>query len=66
MRKYYNNEKYYVRRAIKVAKHEKNQNAIDLLNMLLRKNSVYTINFVKEINDLKISNVNLFKLESKD
>ena len=60
---YYNNRKYYFKRAMKVAKKAKNIEAIELLKMFLRKGNIYPVDFIKEINSLKISKADLFNIE---
>ncbi len=62
---YYNDKKYYVRKALKVAKKLKNEKAIEMLEMLLRKGNVYSIEFVKDVNTKKIVDVDLFNIENK-
>lgn len=63
MKQYYNDKNYYSARAMKVAKKTNNIEAIELLKMFLRKGNIYPIDFIKEINSLKISNVDLFNIE---
>ena len=62
---YYNDKKYYVRKALKVAKKLNNEKAIKMLEILLRKGNVYSIEFVKDVNTKKIVDVDLFNIENK-
>lgn len=62
---YYNDRKYYVKKALKVAKKINNEKAIKMLEILLRKGNVYSIEFVKDVNTKKIIDVDLFNIENK-
>ena len=65
MKSYYNDKKYYIKKALKVAKELNNKKAIEMLEILLRKGNVYSIGFVKDINTKKIIDVDLFNIENK-
>ena len=65
MKHYYNNKKYYVKKALKVAKELNNKKAIEMLKILLRKENVYSIEFIKDIIEEKIIDVDLFNIENK-
>ena len=64
MKRYYNDKKYYVKKALKVAKELNNKKAIEMLKILLRKENVYSIEFIKDINEEKIRDVDLFNIEN--
>lgn len=66
MRKYYNDKKYFVKRALKIAKKCNNQKAILTLDLLERQQNVFPVSFIQKINKMDIAEVNLFKIENKD
>lgn len=61
--KYYNDKKYYIKRALKVAKLCNNIDAIYALTILSRHDSIISLNCAKEINKLNYKNVDLFNIE---
>lgn len=63
MKSYYNDKKFYVRKALKVAKLYNNQDAIIVLNLIKRHCNVAPIEFAKTINELKLRNVDIFNIE---
>ena len=64
MRPYYDDKKYYVKKALKVARKLNNEKDIEMLKILLRKENVYSIEFIKDINEEKIIDVDLFNIEN--
>lgn len=63
MKSYYNDKKFYVEKALKVAKLYNNQDAIIVLNLIKRHCNVAPIDFIQSINSLKIRNVDIFNIE---
>lgn len=64
MKSYYNDKKYYINKALKIAKEHDNKEAIIVLNILKRHYSTMTIEHVKRINSIKIYDVDLFNIEN--
>lgn len=64
MKPYYNDKKYYIDKALKIAKEHGNKEAIIVLNILKRHYSTMTIEHVKRINSIKIYDVDLFNIEN--
>ena len=65
LKPYYNEKKYYVNKALKVAKEYNNEDAITVLNLLKRHCNVAPIDFAKKVNSLKIRDVDIFNIENK-
>lgn len=63
MKPYYNEKKYYTKKAMKVAKKYNNKEAIEVLKMLLRQGNVYPVDLIKEITP-KISDIDMFNIEN--
>ena len=61
--KYYNDKKYYVKRALKIAKKNNFQEGIRDLSLLQRHQNVFPIDFVKKVNKMDIMTVDLFNIE---
>lgn len=61
--KYYNDKKYYVKRALKIAKKNDFQEGIRDLSFLQRHQNVFPIDFVKKVNKMDIMTVDLFNIE---
>ena len=64
--KYYNDKKYYIKRALKVAKLCNNVDAIYALTILSRHNNIISLDCAKEINNLNYKNINLFNIEGEN
>ena len=62
---YYNDKKYYVRKALKVAKLYNNQDAVIVLKLIKRHCNVAPIDFVQSINSLKIRSVDIFNIDDR-
>lgn len=63
MRKYYDNKKYYINKALKIAQKNNNVKAFNVLKILNRHNNVCDVKFVERINNIKIYDVDLFNIE---
>lgn len=62
--KYYNNNVYYTKRALKLAKRVNNEIGIKYLEELLKEGKTFPINFISEINNKYISDFNFFDVEN--
>lgn len=62
--KYYNDKKYYVNRALRIAKRNNFQEGISSLTFLKRQQNVFPIDFIKRINKYDVIEVDLFNIES--
>ena len=62
--KYYNDKKYYVKRALRIAKKNNFQEGISDLTLLQRQHNIFPTSFIKEINELNAFKSDLFNIES--
>lgn len=65
MKQYYDNKKYYINRAMKIAKKCNNEDAIRVLTLLNRHDNIISVECAKEINKLNYNNIDLFDIENK-
>ncbi len=65
MKSYYNDKKFYVRKALKIAKLYNNQDAVIVLKLIKRHCNVAPIEFAQRINLLKIQNVDIFNIDDR-
>ena len=65
MRGYYNNKKYYVKKALKVARKLNNEKAIELLTILQRDKNVFSLETIKLINSFHCREIDLFNIENE-
>ena len=61
--KYYNDKKYYVRRAIRIAKKCDNQELLKVLKLIHRHDNVISIDYAKTVNEIYENKIDLFNIE---
>lgn len=62
---YYNDKKYYIKKALKVAKELNNKKAIELLTILQRDKNVFSLETIKLINSFHCGEIDLFNIENE-
>ncbi len=65
MKSYYNDKKYYIKKALKVAKEFNNEKAIELLTILQRDKNVFSLETIKLINPFHCGEIDLFNIENE-